>query len=169
MNLYLGSLGAFISHDFASSFNWNILGQYFFSNEIEVVHTRKRSLQWNMLRKFRKCISLMKILQLRISFPLNNYLDFHSKTHLWRLKASISQEASGFPSAGLLRPLTCQGHFFFAVGAVVKPSHRIHVWYIYKQFLVDFMGKVGKYTLHGSYGFGCSILGIIRPSDMGNI
>ena len=35
-----------------------------------------------------------------------------------------------------------------------KGSHRIHVWYIYLHFLVDFYGfHAGKYRLiHGSFG-----------------
>ncbi len=31
--------------------------------------------------------------------------------------------------------------------------HRIHVWYIYLHLVVFVMVNVGKYTIHGSYGF----------------
>ena len=31
------------------------------------------------------------------------------------------------------------------------PTHSIHVWYIYLN-LVVFLGNVGKYNIHGSYG-----------------
>ena len=41
------------------------------------------------------------------------------------------------------------------VDVMMDYSHRIHVWHIYLHESLMFMVSVGKYTIHGSYGWWC--------------
>ena len=80
----------------------------------------------------------------------SGYISPYFVTDSQRLVAELKKSGTPNPPGGKSR--NRNKHYHYAPKRCF--SHRIHVWYMFTYIWLVFMVNVGKYAIHGSYGFG---------------